>query len=70
MVGLGGSLKGFLPALLGSMGEWTDVASANRAVRGEARVMAEEELEEVLGLTVTVVVLVLFPSALLPGKRD
>ena len=52
------------------MGEWTDVASANRAVRGEDRVMAEEELEEVRGLTVTVVVLILFPSALLPGKRD
>ena len=61
-------MKGFLPALLGSIGELTDVASANRAVRGDDRVTPDEELEEVLGLTVMVVVLVLLSSVLLPGS--
>ena len=61
----GGSAKGFLPALLGLMGELTDVASAKRAVLGVDKVRPDEELDEVLGLTKIVVVLVLPSSALL-----
>ena len=50
---MGGSRKGFRPAVLGSMGELTDVASAKRAVLGVWRVRPEEELEEVLARTKT-----------------
>ena len=43
---MGGPEKGFRPASVGPMGEFTEVASANRAVRG---VLMErvEELESV-----------------------
>ena len=47
------------------MGELTDVASAKRVVLGVDSVRPDEELEEVLDLTMTVVVLVLLSSVLL-----
>ena len=47
------------------MGELTEVASAKRAVRGVESVRPDEELEEVLGLTRTNVVLLLLSSVLL-----
>ena len=49
----GGLAKGDRPAALGSMGELTDVASAKRAVLGVLTESPEEELDDVLGRTVT-----------------
>lgn len=47
MVRLGGSANGDLPVVLGSMGELTEVASANRAVREGFNESPDEELDEV-----------------------
>lgn len=47
MVRIEGSANGDLPAVLGSMGELTDVASAKRAVRGVFNESPDEELDEV-----------------------
>lgn len=55
----GGLAKGDVPAVLGPMGELTDVASANRAVLGVLIDSAEEELDDVLGRTVTWLFLIL-----------
>ena len=49
---MGGSAKGDLPLSVGPMGEWTDVASAKRAVRGVLRDVFDEEPEDVLDLVV------------------
>ena len=49
---IGGPLNGFRPALVGPMGELTEVASANRAVRGVLMESVDEELE-VRGRTFT-----------------
>ena len=47
------------------MGELTDVASAKRVVLGVESARPDEELEDVLGLTSTVDVLILLSSVLL-----
>ena len=49
----GGLAKGDCPAAVGPMGEFTDVASAKRAVLGVLIESPEEELDDVLGRTVT-----------------
>ena len=48
----GVSENGDLPAVLGSIGELTDVASAKRAVLGVLIDKADEELDDVRGRTV------------------
>lgn len=50
---MGGSRKGLRPVVVGPMGEFTEVASAKRAVLGVWIVRPDEELEEVLALTRT-----------------
>lgn len=55
----GGLAKGDGPAVLGPMGELTDVASANRAVLGVLIDNADEELDDVLGRTDTWLFLIL-----------
>ena len=45
VVTIGGPANGFRPALVGPMGELTDVASANLAVRGVLMESVDEELE-------------------------
>ena len=50
------------------MGELTEVASAKRAVRGVESVRPDEELDEVLDLAVTKVVLVLAPTLSFPER--
>ena len=52
MVGRG-SANGGRPAVLGPMGELTEVASAKRAVLGVLIESPDEELDDVLGRTVT-----------------
>ena len=59
----GGSAKGFLPAWLGLMGELTDVASAKRGVLGVDNGWPDEELDEVLDLTLANLGLVLLSSS-------
>lgn len=54
----GGLAKGDRPAVLGSMGELTDVASAKRAALGVLTESPDEELD-VLGRTVTWLLLIL-----------
>lgn len=49
---MGGPANGDLPLSVGPMGELTEVASAKRAVRG-VLIESVEELEEVLGRTIT-----------------
>ena len=49
---IGGPENGERPARVGPIGEFTDVASANRAVRGVFK-DNEDELDEVRGRTVT-----------------
>ena len=49
----GGLTKGDRPAVLGPMGELTDVASAKRAVLGVLIESPDEELDDVLERTVT-----------------
>lgn len=49
----GGLTKGERPAVLGPMGELTDVASAKRAVLGVLIERPDEELDDVLERTVT-----------------
>ena len=46
-------MKGDRPAVLGSMGELTDVASAKRAVLGVLIESPDEEPDDVLGRIVT-----------------
>lgn len=48
-----GSAKGDRPAVLGPIGELTDVASAKRAVLGVFNESPDEELDDVLGRIVT-----------------
>lgn len=48
-----GSAKGDRPLSVGPMGELTEVASAKRAVRGVLRDSEDDELDDVLGLVVT-----------------
>lgn len=43
----GGSANGERPLVLGSMGEFTDVASAKRAARGVFKDSPDEELDDV-----------------------
>ncbi len=50
---MGGSAKGDRPVPVGPMGESTDVASAKRAVRGVLRDGADDELDDVRDLVVT-----------------
>lgn len=52
MVRIGGSAKGERPALVGPMGELTDVASAKRAVRGVLTDSGMDELDDLRGLEV------------------
>lgn len=49
----GGSAKGERPAVVGPMGELTEVASANRAARGVLIDNPSEEVEEFRDLTDT-----------------
>ena len=49
----GGLTNGERPAVLGPMGEFTDVASAKRAVLGVLIESPDEELDDVLERTVT-----------------
>ena len=49
---MGGPENGERPASVGPIGEFTDVASANRAVLGVFK-DSEDELDEVRGRTVT-----------------
>lgn len=50
---IGGSAKGDRPLSDGPMGEFTDVASANRAVRGVLRDGADDDSDDVRALVVT-----------------
>ena len=50
---MGGSAKGDLPVSVGPIGEFTDVASAKRAVRGVFKDVVVDELDDVLDLVVT-----------------
>lgn len=52
MVRIGGSAKGERPALVGPMGELTDVASAKRAVRGVLIDSGMDKLDDLRGLEV------------------
>lgn len=49
----GGLAKGKDPTVLGPTGELTDVASAKRAILGVLIESPDEELDDVLGRTVT-----------------
>ena len=49
----GGSANGERPAAVGPTGEFTEVASAKRAVLGVFRESEDDELEDVRGLTST-----------------
>ena len=55
----GGSTKGDGPDVLGPIGELTDVASAKRAVLGVLIESPDEELDDVLGRTITWLFLIL-----------
>ena len=65
----GGSANGDLPAVLGLMGELTDVASAKRAVLGVLMDRADEELDDVRGRTVIWVSLI-FSSVICRWRID